>query len=343
MDDDLLSRLTGPRHDKKDDPDSDELIDAYQKMQHQGSQQQSYASFLTGKQKAAILLKTMDKDQAVKILARLPQHEMKELMDEMTRVDHLIPVNYREIIDESLFRIKLMVAPSDTVQLDMADGEIETDPMELLQKANPKMISQFLQKEHPQTISFALCSLPEDKAALLLSTLPADLRSEVTLRIATMEPPSLKMVDHFKAFSKYLASQMNLLPTAKMGGLDTLVAILKKAGLDAQRKIFSDLEKMNPELLEKVKSLIFTFFDFAHLEARTLERVLHEVDNLDLAISIRGAPPAVIENVERCMSERRRLALQKEMEYMGDITTDMVEKAQKKMLDVYFRLEETAE
>jgi flagellar motor switch protein FliG len=113
--------------------------------------------------------------------------------------------------------------------------------------------------------------------------------------------------------------------------------------MDAQRKIFSDLEKINPELLEKVKSLIFTFFDFAHLDPRSLERVLHEVDNLDLAMAIRGAPPAVIENVERCMSERRRMALQKEMEYMGDVTTDMVEKAQKKMLDTYFRLEETAE
>jgi len=343
MDDDLLSRLTSRPGKKEQDHDTDGLIDTYQKMQSQVAPTPSYASFLTGKQKAAILLKTMDKDAAVKILSRLPTNEMKELMEEMTRIDHLVPQNFREIIDESLFRIKLMAAPQDQVSVELEDGTMETDPMELLQKANPKMISQFLQKEHPQTTAFALCSLPEDKAALLLSTLPPDMRSEVTIRIATMEPPSPKMIEHFKAFSKYLASQMNLLPTAKMGGIDTLVAILKRAGMDAQRKIFSDLEKINPELLEKVKSLIFTFFDFAHLEPRTMERVLHEVDNLDLAMAIRGAPPAVIENVERSMSERRRLALQKEMEYMGDVTTDMVEKAQKKMLDTYFRLEESSE
>src|SRR5206468_353254 len=51
-----------------------------------------------------------------------------------------------------------------------------------LQKADPQQLANFIHNEHPQTIALILSHLGPTQAASLLSSLPADKRSDVSVR-----------------------------------------------------------------------------------------------------------------------------------------------------------------
>src|SRR5512136_636627 len=56
-----------------------------------------------------------------------------------------------------------------------------------LQKADPAQLSKFIQAEQPQTIALVLAHLNPTQAAALLGSLPAQLRAEVVMRMASLE------------------------------------------------------------------------------------------------------------------------------------------------------------
>src|SRR4029077_17497028 len=63
-----------------------------------------------------------------------------------------------------------------------------------IQKADPQQLAKFIHNEHPQTIALVLSHLNPSQAAALLSSLPANLRSDVTLRMASLDQISPEII-----------------------------------------------------------------------------------------------------------------------------------------------------
>ena len=89
-----------------------------------------------------------------------------------------------------------------------------------------------------------------------------------------------------------------------------------------------------------MRALLFVFDDLLKLDDRTIQLVLKEVDQKDLALSLRGASVEVTDRILANMSQRAAETLREEMEFMPPQLRRVVEEAQTKIVAVVRRLEE---
>ncbi|HOM04568.1 MAG TPA: flagellar motor switch protein FliG, partial [Candidatus Kapabacteria bacterium] len=130
------------------------------------------ASDLTGKQKAAVLLMSMDVDVAAKVFKELDLKDVEQIAVEITNLRELPPSVVEDVIEEFY---QLMTASSYMVEggidyaqmlleksygLDKAREIIEkirvlttVRGFSILKKSDPQQLASFLSKEHPQTIA----------------------------------------------------------------------------------------------------------------------------------------------------------------------------------------------
>jgi hypothetical protein len=70
------------------------------------------------------------------------------------------------------------------------------------------------------------------------------------------------------------------------------------------------------------------------LENRTLQSVLWVVDNRELAEALKGASDAVLDKVFQNMTKRRDIMLKEDMEYIGPLCSENIEKSRDKIISI---------
>ena len=128
---------------------------------------------------------------------------------------------------------------------------------------------------------------------------------------------------------------------AAAGGVKSLADILNNSDRTTERNVLDELAKADGELAEEIRLLLFTFEDVVKLDDRSIQMVLKEVDQKDLAIALRGVPEDVrgahlLEHVRA----RRRAAASEEIDFQPPQRKRVVEEAQGRIVGVVRRLEE---
>lgn len=103
------------------------------------------------------------------------------------------------------------------------------------------------------------------------------------------------------------------------------------------------LEVEDTELAEEIKKKMFVFEDIITLDNRSIQRILREVDNNDLAIALKGAGEEVQNVIFANMSKRLATMIKEDMEYMGPVRLRDVEDAQQKIVNIIRKLEDVGE
>ena len=88
---------------------------------------------------------------------------------------------------------------------------------------------------------------------------------------------------------------------------------------------------------------MFVFEDILRINDRGIQAVLKEIDNEQLALSLRTASDDLKEKMFTNMSERAVQLIKEEMEFMGPVRVTDVESAQQKIVDIVRRLEDAGE
>ena len=104
--------------------------------------------------------------------------------------------------------------------------------------------------------------------------------------------------------------------------------------------MLDELAKTEAELAEEVRLLLFTFEDIVKLDDRSIQMVLKEVDQKDLAIALRGVSEDVRSRIFSNMSERGAELLKEEIEFQPPQRKRIIEEAQGRIVGVVRRLEE---
>jgi len=89
--------------------------------------------------------------------------------------------------------------------------------------------------------------------------------------------------------------------------------------------------------------LSVTFDIILKMDDRSLQKVLREVHDYDLAIAIKNENEEIREKVFRNMSKRASLMLKENLEIMGPMRTQDIKAAQERILNIIYHLEETGE
>jgi flagellar motor switch protein FliG len=128
-----------------------------------------------------------------------------------------------------------------------------------------------------------------------------------------------------------------------VGGVKSLVEVLNWVDRTTEKTILENLSENSPELADEVKKLMFVFEDVVLLDDGSIQKVLREVDNKELALALKGVTEEVQNRIYKNMSERAASMLKEDMEFMGPVRLRNVEEAQQRIVGIIRRLEEAGE
>jgi flagellar motor switch protein FliG len=217
---------------------------------------------------------------------------------------------------------------------------IERRPFEFLRRTPPEQIHVFLRNESPQTIALVVANLHTALAAQVLSLLPPEDQADVAARVALMGETRPDVVSQIESVMKQKLSNVIAAEYSAAGGVKSLAEILNHADRTTERNVLDQLAETNGELADEVRLLLFTFEDVVKLDDRSIQMVLKEVDQKDLAIALRGVSDDVKQRIFANMSERGAELLKEEIEFQPPQRKRVIEEAQGRIVGVVRRLEE---
>jgi len=316
----------------------------------------------TGVRKAAILMLSLDQDQASEILKRLSPDAVEEVSREIASLGSVPVTARKEVFGEfyslalansyvsegglefakALLKKSLASAEADRV-IKQVTQQVQTTPFSFLQKAESENLLTFIQDEHPQTISLILAHLPAQKASEILVGLPSQKQIEVIKRVANMEQTNPEVIKEVERGLEHRLSDIVSQTFEKAGGVDTVAEILNLADRSTEKGIMEGLEAEDPDLVEQIRRLMFVFEDILLVNDKGIQAVLKEVDNEELSLALKTASDELKQKIFKNMSERAAQLIQEDMQYMGPVRVSDVEAAQQKIVDVVRRLEDAGE
>jgi flagellar motor switch protein FliG len=227
--------------------------------------------------------------------------------------------------------------------IEKVQSTIRTTGFNMLDNVDPNQLTNFIQKEHPQTVALLLSHMGADKAANIMSALPQEMQVDVATRIATMDSISPEVLHQVE---QVLSQQMKTMfsgDSAEIGGVKSVAEMLNLVDRGAEKNILGNLERDDPELATEIKNLMFVFEDITLIDDKGMQRVMKEIDTKELALALKGATEQVQNKFFNNMSSRAGETVRDDMEFMGPVRLKDVEEAQQKIVDVVRRLEEDGE
>ena len=268
---------------------------------------------ISGVQKAAILLISLGPERSASIFKHLKEDEIEALTLEIANTRSVSPSTKDHVLDEfyeiclaqqfiaeggisyakELLEKALGVDKAKDV-IGKLTASLQVRPFEFVRKTDASQLLNFIQDEHPQTIALILSYLSSSQASTIISSLGPDKQADVARRIAMMDrtsPDVIKEVE--KILERKLASLVNQDYTI-VGGVDSIVEILNTVDRGTEKHIMETLEIEEPELADEIRRKMFVFEDILTLDDKSIQRVLREVDNNELAVALKGAVEEVV-------------------------------------------------
>lgn len=320
------------------------------------------AEELTGVQKAAILLIALGPEKSANVFKHLKEDEIETLTLEIANTRSVSTAVKDQVLDEfyEVCLAQQYIAEGGvgyaTDLLQKALGEekakevigkltasLQVRPFEFVRKTDASQLLNFIQDEHPQTIALILSYLSSSQASQIISALTPDKQTDVAKRIAQMDrtsPDVIKEVE--RVLEQKLASLVNQDYTI-VGGVDSIVEILNTVDRGTEKHIMETLEIEEPELADEIRRKMFVFEDILSLDDKSIQRVLREVDNNELAVALKGSNEEVQTVIFNNLSKRLATMIKEDMEFMGPVRLKDVEESQQKIVNIIRKLEDSAE
>ncbi|HTG68738.1 MAG TPA: flagellar motor switch protein FliG [Candidatus Udaeobacter sp.] len=317
---------------------------------------------LTGRQKAAILLITLGPEVSAQIFKHLREEEIEQLTLEIANVRKVDSIDRETILSEfhqicmaqeyitqggiSYAKDILEKALGEQKALEVINrltATLQVRPFDFARKAEPTQILNFIQNENSQTIALVLSYLQSEQSSHILSSLPQEKQAEVARRIALMDSTSPEVISQVERVLEQKLSATVTQDYTNAGGIDSIVQILNGVDRGTERTILDALEIQDPELAEEIKKRMFVFEDIVNIDNRSIQRIIRDIENADLQLSLKVASEEVREAIFRNMSKRMAETFKEEMEFMGPVRLRDVEEAQTRIVATIRRLEESGE
>lgn len=319
---------------------------------------------LTGIQKVAILLSTLDADTAAEVIKEFNEEQIAAVtaaMSDIERVDkELIEKVLGELSTELKLNEKIVrydnnsfkkllekaigVQKSEEILTSVEEGTIFPSPFSALRDASEEDVIRILVGEHPQTIALVLSYVDSQRAAKVLSQFPSELQSEIIMRIATMEsPPTQLLLQVNQVVVSKIKSNDKRRKTPTKKKYKFASEIIGSMEGNADKTVIDQISYKNPELADEIKKLLFTFDDVVNVQDEALRKILTEVDNNVIALALKTANPEIEKKFFSNMSKRVGDSVKEMRDLLGPRLLSEVEAAQQQVVEAAKRLEAKGE
>jgi len=314
-----------------------------------------------GAEKAGVLLLTLGEDVAAEILQHMNPKEVQLVGSTMAMMNDVSRPTVEYVIDDFFDTLESQTALGigndayirsmlEKALGDKAGSVIDrilmgsgSNGLESLKWMDPKSIAEIIRLEHPQIIAIVLSYLDPDNAAQVLSNLPENTRSGILMRIATLEgvqPAAIKELDSI--MEKYFSDSENV-KSSMVGGEKTAASILNFLDTAIENKVMEQVRTENEDLAERIEDQMFVFDNLRDVDDRGIQTMMREVSTDLLALALKGVDDEMQNKFLKNMSSRAAEMLKEDMEAKGPVKLSEVETAQKEILAVARKLEESGE
>ena len=212
--------------------------------------------------------------------------------------------------------------------------------IESLKWMDPLSVAELLRNEHPQIVAAILVHLDYEQAAAVLMQFVERQRSDVLLRVATLEgiqPAALK--DLNEVLFNVLAGGDKVRKTS-LGGVQAAAEIINLMGNNSDAAVLESIRGHDPDLAQKIMDKMFVFDDILKLDDKAVQTVMREVASETLIVALKGASSELRDKFLANMSSRAAETLREDLESRGPMRLSEVEAQQKEILKTVRRLAE---
>lgn len=324
---------------------------------------------LTGKQKAAMLLMSLDAVTASELLKGVDPEVIQELAVELA---YLYAAGYRNsrettevaqqfcnsLNSREIFQIDAFLSEmlKNTIGEDRA-GEIKMQIQDLLHKRDPFIpirsadshtIAAILEHEHPQAAAVVLSELPAKKSSEVLGLLGEGVRLTVISRITTCDTVTKEakariaqaICNRLKAFSPAQSGEMQARPEQS---LRKVAVILRNLDPELREGLLGAIKEKDEGASAKVADLMVIWEDIPQIADRPLQEGLRGADSKQLALALFEADEAIVEKVKSNISERANETLEEEASLMSAPKNNEIEEARSAIVTSLRELEAKGE
>ncbi len=314
-----------------------------------------------GTERAAILLLSLGEQEAAEVMKHMGAKDVQRIGAAMTQLHNISRQEVTQVLNQFTVTVEeqtsLGVGVDEYLRKvligalgeDKAAGVIDrilfgrsSKGLEALKWMDARAVAELIRQEHPQIIAIVLAYLDPDQSADILAQFPEWLRTDVVMRIATLDgiqPTALHELD--EVIEKQFAGKAGALKTSIIGGVKTAANILNFLDSTQEAALVEQIRKVDENLGTKIQDLMFVFDDLADIDDRGMQEVLRAVPSERLLLAMKGADETLKEKIYKNMSQRAAEMLKDDLEAKGPVRLSEVEAAQKEILAIVRKMAET--
>jgi flagellar motor switch protein FliG len=327
------------------------------------SEAKNAVSRMSPNQKLAALLVTLGPESAAALMKNLNDSELALVTTEMTKFTLIDKEMQEEVlaefqavisqasssvqggVDYTRAVLEKFVGPTRAWELINRIAPVHTpvNSLQELLELDAVHIFNVVKDELPQTIALIASYLPVNKVSALLGMLRPDVRFQVIERLATLAPTPVEVIERVvQVLSNKVGGQQKK-ASNQTGGVKAAADVLNAMEKNVSKSLLNSLEDRNPGLAQLIRQKLFEFEDLKTLDPTTLQRILREVQIIDLALALKNASEELKTALLACITKRAAETVQEELSYMGPRKLREVEAAQARVVDVVRRLDAEGE
>jgi len=303
---------------------------------------------LSGKRKAAMLLASLDVATATELLKGQPQEVIQEIAMELSQLDatgqvepeeaggvakefcaalHKVStggIHVKSFIN-SLLRGSGRGEKAAEMHAQMQEAIRDKDPFIAITSAAPWQIAAALEGEPTQAIALVLSSLPPKLGTEVLTRLNEDISPKAVWKMTKAGEVSPRTM---RRIGEMVCKRLVELTSDEEGGafeealpIETLRKVaLVLSGLTKERRdvLLGEIEENDEDTANTVRALMVTWEDIPKIEDRSLQECLRKIDAGVLAKALFGAESIIAAKIRSNISERAAEAVDEETSLMAE-------------------------
>ena len=308
------------------------------------TKKEDYAS-LTGAEKVAIFMLALSEEQAVDLLQKFEEDEIRQISQIMANLGVVasttlerVFADYTEAMHspaslvgtfETTERLLTKILDKEKVNQIMEDirGPAGRTMWDKLSNVNEAVLASYLKNEYPQTVAVVLTKIGSDNAARVLGQLPDGFATEVIMRMLTMDAVQKDvLMDVERTLRTEFMSTLGR--TNRRDSHEMMADIFNRLDRKSEARLFASLERENADSAERIRTLMFTFDDLVTLNPMSIQALIREVDKEKMTLALKGANDNVKEFFFSNMTERASKMLKEDLQALGPVRLKDVDEAQ---------------
>jgi flagellar motor switch protein FliG len=303
---------------------------------------------LTGIQKAALLLTTLDSATATELLKGQPAEVIQKIAMELAQLDAkgLSGSEQATMISRTFctelqnrgsgtLHVKSFVSSllqnssgkekASDIQSRLEKAVREKDPFIYISNAPAEQIAAAVGTEPAQAIALVLSALPPKLSTDVLAKLDEKLSTQVIWRMTIPQDVSIKTLRRIGEIVCNRLMEMNSEQQAPVikenAGKETLRKVaLVLSGLQKDRRdnLLGQIRNRDENTANTVKALMVTWEDIVKIDDKCLQGLLRKVEAGVLAKALFGAEQAITQKIRSNISERLSQMIDDELSLIGE-------------------------